>query len=203
MNRKWENVLLSQLYGSPSVQFSSVQLLSRVRLFETSWTAACQAYLSITNSQTLLKLISIESVMPFNHLILCRPLLLMPSIFSSIRVFSNESTLCIRWPKYWSFRFSIRPSKEHPVLIFRMDWLDLLAVQGLSRVFSNTAVQKHQFSSFLLNLSLLQRYICMYVFSPGQSHKKCIRNVLPWGSEKWSQKYIVGRIKILYLQIRL
>ena len=101
------------------------------RLFETPWTAACQASLSITNSGTLLKLTSIESVMPSNHLILCRPLLLWPSIFPSIRVFSNESILCIRWPKYWSFSFSISPSNEYSGLIsFRRDWLGLLAVQG-------------------------------------------------------------------------
>ena len=112
-------------------QFSSVQLLSRVRLFVTSWTAARQASLSITNSQSLLKLMSIESVMPSNHLILCRPLLLLPSIFSSIRVFSNGSVLHIRWPQYWSFSFSIRPSSEYSGLIsFRMDWLGILAVQG-------------------------------------------------------------------------
>ena len=105
--------------------FSSVQSLSHVRLFVTPWTAACQASLSITNSQSLLKLMSFESVMPSNHLILC------PSIFHSIRVFSNESVLCIRWPKYWRFSFSISPSKEYPGLIFfRMDSLDLLAVQG-------------------------------------------------------------------------
>ena len=111
-------------------QFSSVQSLSRVRLFVTPWTAAHQASLSITNSRSLPKLMSIESVMPSNHLILCRPLLLLPSIFPSIRVLSNESVLCIRWPKYWSFSFNISPSNEHPGLIsFRMDWLDLLAVQ--------------------------------------------------------------------------
>ena len=110
--------------------FSSVQLLSHVRLFATPWTAAHQASLSITNSRSLLKLTSIESVMPSNHLILCYPLLLLPSIFPSIRVFSNESVLHIRWPKYWSFSFNISPSNEHPGLIsFRMDWLDLLAVQ--------------------------------------------------------------------------
>ena len=113
------------------VIFSSVQSLSRVRLFVTPWTAALQASLSITNSWSLPKPISIESVMPSNHLILCRPLLLLPSIFPSIRVFSSESALCIRWPKYWSFSFNIRPSNERPGLIsFRMDWLDLLAVQG-------------------------------------------------------------------------
>ena len=109
---------------------SSVQSLSSVQLFVTPWTAAHQASLSITNSQSLPKLMSIESVMPSNHLILCRPLLLLPSIFPSIRVFSNKSALRIRWPKYWSFSFSISPSNEHPGLIFRMDWLDLLVVQG-------------------------------------------------------------------------
>ena len=109
-----------------------VQLsFSHVRLFVTPWTAAHQASLSITNSQSLLKLMSIESVTPSNHLILCHPLLLPPSIFLRIRVFSNESALCIRWPKYWSFSFNISPSKEHPGLIsFRMDLLDLLSVQG-------------------------------------------------------------------------
>ena len=111
------------------LQFSSVQLLSCVRLFATPWTAARQASLSITNFRRLLKLMSIESVMPSNHLILCRPLLLLPSIFTSIRVFSNESVLHIRWPKYWSFSFIIRPSNEYSGLIFfRMGWLDLLAV---------------------------------------------------------------------------
>ena len=111
-------------------KISSVQLLSSVCLFETQWTEACQASLSITNSWSLLKFMSIESVMPSNHLILCRPLLLS-SIFPSIRDFSNESVLCIRWPKYWSFSFSISPSSEYSGLIsFRMDWLDLLAVQG-------------------------------------------------------------------------
>ena len=111
--------------------FSSVQLLSRVRHFAAPWTAACQASLSITNSWSLFKLMSTESVMSSNHLILCHPLLLPLSIFPSIRVFSNESVLCIRWPKYWSFSFSISPSNEYSGLIsFRMDWLDLLAVQG-------------------------------------------------------------------------
>ena len=109
---------------------SSVQLLSCVRFFATPWIAACQASLSITNSRSSLKLTSIESVMPSSHLILGRPLLLLPSIFPSIRVFSIESAILIRWPKYWSFSFNISPSNEHPGLIFRMDWLDLLAVQG-------------------------------------------------------------------------
>ena len=113
----------------PSVQFSSVQSLSRVRLFATLWTTACQASLSITNSQSLLKPMSIELVMPSNHLILCCPLLLLPSVFPSIRVFSNESALRITWPKYWDFSFNISPSSEHSGLIsFRMNWLDLLAV---------------------------------------------------------------------------
>ena len=114
---------------NPSVQFSSVAQSSRVRLFATPWTAAHQASLSITNSRSLLKLISIESVMPSNHPILCRPLLLLPSVFPSIRVFSSELVLHIRWPKYWSFSFS--PSNDYSGLIsFRMDWFDLLAVQG-------------------------------------------------------------------------
>ena len=110
---------------------SSVQLLSHLRLFATPWTAACQASLSITSSWSLLKLMPIESMMPSNHLILCDPLLLLPSILPSIRVFFNESVLRIRWPKYWSFSFSISPSNEYSGLIsLRMDWLDLLAVQG-------------------------------------------------------------------------
>ena len=113
------------------VNFSSFQLLIRVWLSATPWTVACLASLSITNAQSSPKPMSIESVMPSNHLILCRPLLLLPSIFPSIRVFSNESALCMRWPKYWSFSFNISPSNEHPGLIsFRMDWLDVLAVQG-------------------------------------------------------------------------
>ena len=119
-----------------TISVQSVQSLSRIQLFATPWTAARQAFLSITNSQNLLKLMSIESVMPSNHRILCRPLLLPPSIFPSIRVFSKESILPIRWPKYWSFSFSIIPSKEHPGLIsFTMDWLDLLAVQGTLKSF--------------------------------------------------------------------
>ena len=117
--------------GDSIPQFSSVQSLSRVRIFAAPWTAACQASLSITNSQRLPKLMSIESVMPSNHLILCHPLLLPHSIFPGIRVFSNESVLHIRWPKYWIFSFSISHSNEHSELIsFRMDWLDLLVVQG-------------------------------------------------------------------------
>ena len=125
-----------------SVQFSSVQLLSCVRLFVTPWIAAHQASLSITNSWSSLKLTSIESVMPSSHLILCRPLLLLPPIPPSIRVFSNESTLCMRWPKYWSFSFSIIPSKE-PQDRFPSEWPVWISLQskGLSRVFSNTTVK--------------------------------------------------------------
>ena len=129
---------------------SSVQSLSRVRLFATPWTAARPASLSITNSWGLLKLMSIELVMPSNHLILCRPLLLPPSIFPSIRVFSNESVLRIRWPKYWSFSFSISPSNECSGLIsFRMDWLDLLAVQGTLK----SLLQHHSLKASILRLS--------------------------------------------------
>ena len=122
-------------------RFSSVQLLSCVWLFVTPWTVARQASLSITNSRSLHKLMSIESLMPSNHLILCRSLLLLPSIFPSIRVFSNESVLHIRWPKYWRFSFNISPSNEYSGLIsFRMDSISLLS-KGLSRIFSNTTVQ--------------------------------------------------------------
>ena len=133
-----------------SHKFNSVQLLSHVLLFETPWTAACQASMSITNSWSLLKLMFIESVMPSNHLILCHPLLLLPSIFPSIRVFSNESALHIRQLKYWSFSFSISPSNEYPGLIsFRMDWLDLLAVQGTLQESSPTLQFKNINSSAL------------------------------------------------------
>ena len=124
------------------MSISSVQSLSRVQLFETPWTAAHQASMSITNSRSLLKLMSVDLVMPSNHLILCLPLLLLPSIFPSIRVFPNESVLPIRWPEYWSFSFSISPSNEYSGLIsFRMTgWISLQS-KGLSRVFSNTTVQ--------------------------------------------------------------
>ena len=132
----FEQCQTHSIFITSGVSFSSVQLLSHVLLFVTPWTAACQDSLSITNSWSLLKLMSIESVMTSNHLILCRRLL-PPSIFPSIKVFSNESLLHIRWPKYWSFSFSISPSNEWSGLIsFRMDWLDLLAVQGLLRVSS-------------------------------------------------------------------
>ena len=123
--------LLLTVLRNHQVSIESVQSLSHVQFFATPWTSACQASLSTSNSQSLLKLMSIESVMPSNHLILCHPLLLPPSILPSIRVFSSESVLHIRWPKYWSFSFSISPSNEYSGLIsFRMDWLGLLAVQG-------------------------------------------------------------------------
>ena len=131
-------------------QFSSVQLLSCVRLFATPWIAAYQASLSITNSRSSLRVASIESVMPSNHLILCRPLLLLPPIPPSIRVFSNESILRMRWPKYWSFSVSIIPSKEIPGLIsFKMDWLDLLAVQGTLK----SLLQHHSSKASILRCS--------------------------------------------------
>ena len=150
----WENniwvlgvlLLQDQLREQVYVCISSVQSLSHVRLFVTPWIAAHQASLSITNSRSSLKPMSIESVMSSSHLILYCPLLLLPPVPPSIRVFSNESTRPMRWPKYWSFSFSISPSNEHPGLIsFRMDWLDLLQSKGLSRVFSNTTGQQYQF----------------------------------------------------------
>ena len=143
-----------------------VQSLSRVRLFVTPWTAARQASLSIANSWSLLRLMSIESVMPSNHLILRRPLLLLPSIFPSIRVFSNESALRIRWPKYWSFNFNISPSNEDPGLIsFRMDWLNLLAVQGTLK----SLLQHHSSKVLIIWHSaffIVQFYIGLYWFNP-------------------------------------
>ena len=127
-----------------SLQFSSVQSLSRVRLFATPWIAARQASLSITDSRSSLRLTSIESVMPSSHVILCHPFLLLPPIPPSIRVFSNESTLRMRWPKYWSFSLSISPSNEHPGLVcFRMEWLDLLAVQGTHKRDYSLKVHKY------------------------------------------------------------
>ena len=144
---------------------SSVQLLKQVRLFATPWTAAHQASLSITNSQSLLKCMSVESVMPSNHLILCHPLLLLPSIFSSIRVFSSESALPIRWLKYWSFSFNISPSNEYSGLIsFRMDWLDLLASPRHSQESSPTP-QFKSISSLMLSflwVGLVRSFYCSF-----------------------------------------
>ena len=150
-----------RFYYTP-IQFSSVQSLSHVWLFATPWIAARQASLSITSSWSSSKPTSIELVMPFNHLILCRPLFLLPPIPPSIRVFSNESTLRMRWPKYWSFSFSIIPPKEHPGLIsFRMDWVDLLAVQGtlkslLQHHSSKASILRH---SAFLTVQLLHPYM--------------------------------------------
>ena len=142
----------------------SVQSLSRVRLFVTPRTAACQASLSITNSQSLLKLMSIEWVVPSNHLILCCPLLLLPSIFASIRVFTNESVLRIRWPEYWSFSFNISPSNEHPGLIsFRMDWFDLHAVQGTLK----SLLQHHSSKASVLWCSAL---FILFILSNSHIH---------------------------------
>ena len=150
------------LSGSVS---QSVQSLSRVRLSATPWITAHQASLSITNSRSSLKLTSIESVMPSSHLILCRPLHFLPPIPPSIRVFSNESTLWMRWPKYWSFSFSISPSKEHPgLMFFRMDWLDLLAVQGTLK----SLLQNHTSKASILR--------CSAFFTVQLSH--------PWPQEK-------------------
>ena len=142
-----------------SVQFSSFQSLSRVWLFATPWISACQASLSITNSRSSLRLTSIESVIPSNHPILCHPLFLLPLIPPSIRVFSNESTLHMRWPKYWSFSFSISPSNEHTGLIsFRMDWLDLLAVQETLK----SLLQRHSSKASIL--------LCSAFFTVQLSH---------------------------------
>ena len=157
-------------------------MLNRVRLFVTPWTTVCQASLSITNSWSSLKLTSIESVMPSNHLILCGPLLLLPSIFPNIRVFFNESVLHIRWPKYWSFSFSISPSNEYSGLIsFRMDWLDLLAVQGTLR----SILQHHSSNASILWCSA---FFIVQLSHPYMTTRKTIaltRRTSAWrGSEK-------------------
>jgi len=144
------------IQAQKKMRLSSVQSLSHVRLFATPQTAACQASLSITKSQSSLKLMCIESVMQSNHLILCGPLLLLPSVFPSIRVFSSESVLRIRWPKYWSFSFSISPSSEYSGLIsFRMDWLDLLAVQGTLK----SLLQHHSSKASILWCSPRSHYL--------------------------------------------
>ena len=147
------------------IQFSSVQSLSGVWFFSTLWTAVCQASLSITNSRSLLKLMSMESVMPSNRLILCGPLLFPPLIFPSIRVFSNESVLCIRWPKYWNFSFSISPSSEYSGLIScRIDWFDLLEVQGTLK-----SLLQHQFKS--ISCSTLN-----FLYGPTHIHTRLLEN---------------------------
>ena len=152
INMYYFHILLIINSTGMNIQFSSVQSLSHVQLFVTPWIAARQASLSITYSQSSLKLMSMESVMPSSHLILCYPLLLLTPIPPSIRVFSNESTLCMKWPKYWSFSFSISLSNEHPGLIsFRMDWLDLLAVQGTLK----SVLQHHSSKASILPRSAL------------------------------------------------
>ena len=178
-------------------QFRSVQSLSHVWLLATSWTAARQASLSIISSQSLLKLMSIESVMPSNHLILCRSLLLLPSIFPSIRVFSNESALHIRWPKYWNFSFSINPSIEYSGLIsFQMDWFDLLAVQGTLNSPLRVVIYNHWYimvvillvygGYYNINGNLFCCFIlwCIYLwllkFRGGWCHTVSRHKILPW-----------------------
>ena len=166
--RKWLSGSESQSAQTHLVQFSSVQLLSCVRLFVIPWTAARQASLSITNSWSLLKFMSIKLVMPSNHLILCRPFLLLPSIFTRFRVFSSEAALCIRWPKYWTFSFNISLSNEYSGLIsFRIDWLDLLAVQGTLK----SLLQTPQFKSInFLVLSFLYGPTLTSVYDYWKNH---------------------------------
>ena len=163
--------------------FSSVQLLSHLHLFVTPWTAACQASLSIANSQSLLKFMTIESVMPFNHLILCHPLLLPPSIFPSIRVFSNELVLHISWPKYWSFSFSISPSNEYSGLIsFRMGWFDLLAVQGTLK----SLLQHHSSKASILWCSAFFRVQLSHVRNSIVSFlSKCLQALIQMDRMGW------------------
>ena len=161
-----------------------VQLLSCVQLFAIPWTAARQSLLSFTISQSLLKFVSIESMMPSNHLILCHPLLLLPSIFPSITVFSSELALRFRWPKYWSFSFSSSPSNEYSGLIsFRIDWFDLLAVHGTLRVYSSITVQKHLVLSLLNGPALISIYIRTSLVA------QMVKN-LPAMRETWVQSLV-------------
>ena len=163
-------------------QFSSVQSLRRVRLFATPETAALQASLSITNSRSPPKPMSVELVMPSNHLILCRPLLLPPSIFPSIKVFSNESALCIKWPRYWSFSFNISPPNEHPGLIsFRMDWLDLLVVQGILK----SLLQHHSSKASTL------RHSAFFIVQPSHPYMTTGKTDLCWQSNVSAFEYAV------------
>ena len=172
----------------PVFRFSSVQSLSRVQLFVTPWTAAHQASLAITNSQSLLKLMSIESVMPSNHLIFCHPLLLPPSVFPSIRVFSNESALCSRWPKYWSSSFNINPSNEYSGLIsFRIDSLDLLVVQGtlksLLQHHSSKASILRRSAFFIVQLSIpYMTTVCLPENS--KNGQRSLAGYSPWGCKE-------------------
>ena len=159
----------NRIYNSTenTIQFSSVQLLSRVQLFVTPWTTAHQASLSITSSQGPPKPMSTELVIPSNHLILCHPLLLLPSVFLSIRVFCNESVPRVRWPKYWSFSFNISPSNEHPGLIsFRMDWWDLLVVQGTLK----SLLQHHSSKASILAFSFLHSLTLTSIHDHWKNH---------------------------------
>ena len=172
---------------SHSVQFSSVQLLSHVRLFATTWITAHQASLSITNSRSSLRLTSIESVMPSSHLILCRPLLLLPPIPPSSRVFSNESTLLMRWPKYWSFSFSIIPSKEIPGLIsFRMDWLDLFASLYLKKQQQQKKTKPSELNFLPLTLSSVISCVLSFDHLCFSGNKSFLLWDNPSGINQWS-----------------
>ena len=183
-------------------EISSFQSLRRVWLFAIPWTAARQASLSITNSWSSPKPMSIESVMPSNHLILCRPLLLLPSIFPSFRVFSNESALHIRWPKYWSFSFNIRPSNEHPGLIsFRMNWLDLLAVQGTCK----SLLQHH---SLKASIPWRSAFFIVQLSHPYMTTGKTIaltRRIFVWNHDsclilhQWEKGWLVSNLDLLLL----
>ena len=167
---------LSMEFSRQEYYISSVQSLNCVRFFATPWTAACQAFLPITNSQRLLKLVSVESKMPSNYHILCCPLLLPPSIFPSIRIFSNQSVLCIRWPKYQSFSFSISPSNEYSGLIsFRMDWLDLLAVQGTLK----SLLQHHSSKSSIIHGSL-SNFTLTFHFQALEKEMATHSSILAW-----------------------
>ena len=186
-------------FGESSVQFSHS---CRVRLFVTSWIAARQASLSFTNSRSSLRLTSIESVMPSSHLILCHPLLLLPPIPPSIRVFSNESTLHMKWPKYWSFSFSIIPSKEHPGQIsFRMDWLDLLAVQGTLK----SLLQHHSSKASILRCSafftvqLSHPYMISLAFSKCRCQKNDFQGILKSLLQNHSSKASVLRHSAFFI----
>ena len=183
-------------------EISSFQSLRRVWLFAIPWTTARQASLSITNSWSSPKPMSIESVMPSNHLILCRPLLLLPSIFPSFRVFSNESALHIRWPKYWSFSFNIRPSNEHPGLIsFRMNWLDLLAVQGTCK----SLLQHH---SLKASIPWRSAFFIVQLSHPYMTTGKTIaltRRIFVWNHDsclilhQWEKGWLVSNLDLLLL----
>ena len=175
-------------WESSQERWWSIQSLSHVRLFATPWTAACQGSLSITNSRSLLKHLFIESVIPSNHLILCHPLLLPPSIFPSIRVFSNDSVLWVSWKKYWSFRFSISPSNEYSGLVsFRIDWLDLLAVQGTLKSF----LQHHSSKASILHHSSFYSPTITTIHDYWKNHSLDETDLC------WQRHYFVGKVMCL------